>query len=349
MFSEFVIAYLFLGGTGGGALVVLALLECANARRRFSCIRITSGLFSGPGPSGLTSIANTANPANAASAAPAPASRIRRLFALPDDVLRNGWVVCSVMLALGILFLFMDLGHPERVFALLTHPNFSAITVGAYALIAALICSTAFCLLALNGEYLLRTRGIYILSALCVLAGITVILYTGILLASAPSVLIWMTPLVPVLFALSSISGGIACVMLGAAFANTRQVFDRVLIRLGDIDTALIGLELIALAVWLVWGILAPGPDASAKALVTGELAPIFWGGLIVLGLVLPILMEQSLNYSNHKTQTLMVAALVLLGGILLRVCVVGAGSFDVTQTGEFIGQMVQTAAAPTL
>ena len=188
MFSEFVIAYLFLGGTGGGALVVLALLECANARRRFSCIRITSGLFSGPGPSGLTSIANTANPANAASAAPAPASRIRRLFALPDDVLRNGWVVCSVMLALGILFLFMDLGHPERVFALLTHPNFSAITVGAYALIAALICSTAFCLLALNGEYLLRTRGIYILSALCVLAGITVILYTGILLASAPSV-----------------------------------------------------------------------------------------------------------------------------------------------------------------
>ena len=321
MFSDFVIAYLFLGGTGGGALVVLAILECANAHRRFSGFRISSGTFSSAEVWTRT----------------LPGQRFRQLFALPDGVLRNGWAVCTVTLALGILFLFMDLGRPERVFALLVHPNLSSITVGAYALIAALVCSAVFCLLALNGEYLLRPRGIYALAGVCVLAGLAVILYTGILLANTPSALIWMTPLVPVLFALSSLSGGIACVMLGAAFANTRQVFDRVLIRLGDIDTALIGLELTALAAWLLWGILTPGPDASAKALVMGDFAPIFWAGLIALGLVLPILMEQSLNYSNHKTQTLMVAALVLLGGALLRVCVVGAGGFDVTQTGEFI------------
>ena len=320
MFSDFVIAYLFLGGTGGGALMVLALLECANARRRFTRVRVNAGLFT-----------------DASSVPALSASRMHRLFALPDDVLRGGWVICAVTLALGILFLFMDLGRPDRVFALLTHPNLSAITVGAYALITALVCAFAFCLLALNDEYLLRPRGIYALAAVGVVAGATVILYTGILLMEAPSVLIWMTPLVPALFALSSLSGGIACVMLAAAFANTRQVFSRVLIRLGDADTALIVAELLTLAAWLAWAFFAPGPDVSAKALVTGEFAPMFWLGLGGVGLVLPIILEQFLNYGNHKTQTLMIAALVLVGGVLLRVCVVGAGSFDVTQTGGFL------------
>ena len=102
MFSEFVIAYLFLGGTGGGALVVLALLECANARRRFSRIRITSGFFSGPGPAGLiggiglasasrlvgaASAVSAANTANVTTPVSAPGPRIRtcKYAGLDDD------------------------------------------------------------------------------------------------------------------------------------------------------------------------------------------------------------------------------------------------------------------------
>ena len=323
MFSDFATAYLFLGGTGGGALIVLALLECANARRRFSGVRITSGIFS-------------ASAELSALTPPTRSQRVRAKFALPDDVLRNAWVICAVTLALGILFLFMDLGRPERVLALLAHPTLSAITVGAYALMLALACATAFCVLALMDVYALSVRGIYVFAAICMVAGTTVILYTGILLTQSVSVLFWMTPLVPALFALSSLSCGIACVMLGAAFATTRQVFSGAMMRLGNIDTALIAGEALVLAAWLIWGLATAGPNLSAQALVTGPLAVPFWLGLAGIGLILPTTLEQYLNYSNHKTQTLMIAALVLFGGVMLRICVVGAGGFDITQTGAF-------------
>lgn len=323
MFSDFVIAYLFLGGTGGGALVVLALLECANAPRRYFAVRVTSGLFSRPGEFG-------------AVRTPTRGQRLCRLFYLPGDVLKNAWIVCASALALGILFLFMDLGHPDRVFALLAHPNLSAITVGAYALIFALVCAGAFCILALADVPAPNARGIRALAALGIAAGAAVILYTGILLTQAVSVLFWMTPLVPALFCLSSLSGGIACVMLGAAFAAARQASDRVLVRLARIDTALIACEALALASWIIWGLATPGPDESAKALVAGPLGAPFWLGLVAAGLAAPAVLEQLPDRGGRRTQTLAIAVLVLFGGAMLRVCVVGAGSFDVTQTGAY-------------
>ena len=50
---------------------------------------------------------------------------------------------------------------------------------------------------------------------------------------------------------------------------------------------------------------------------MTGHFAPLFWGGLVGIGLVIPLLID----FVGHRVQALSVvaAALVLVGGFVLR------------------------------
>jgi formate-dependent nitrite reductase membrane component NrfD len=56
---------------------------------------------------------------------------------------------------------------------------------------------------------------------------------------------------------------------------------------------------------------------------VTGHYAPLFWGGLVVVGLAVPLVLEVLL----HGTRTLgaISAVLVLIGGFVLRYVIVMA------------------------
>lgn len=74
------------------------------------------------------------------------------------------------------------------------------------------------------------------------------------------------------------------------------------------------------------------GAKRSLEALVSGELMWYFWIGVIVCGLIVPALLDWFASWRNYRSQVLWVAALVLVGGLLLRICIVGAGAYDVTQ-----------------
>jgi len=69
--------------------------------------------------------------------------------------------------------------------------------------------------------------------------------------------------------------------------------------------------ELIVLAVFLVL------LGAAAKPIVSGHFAPLFWGGLVGAGLILPLL----LNLFGGRARVLgaVSAVLVLVGGFILR------------------------------
>ena len=87
MFSALTTGYLFLGGAGAGALVVLSLLECANAQRRF----------------GRSPVRTLMTPAPALASASATRARLRTAFALPDEFFARAWPLCFVALAVGML------------------------------------------------------------------------------------------------------------------------------------------------------------------------------------------------------------------------------------------------------
>lgn len=292
MFNALTIGYLFLGGTGAGAVAVLCVLECARALRW-------------------------------------------RALAMPEEFFARGWPVCTVTLATGILCLLADLGRPDRLLHLLTSPEPSAMAVGSFALAAALVLAAAFSAFALFDTVRLPRVAVVCLAAAGVAAAGATAAYTGVLLESLASVLLWRTPFVPALFVLSSASCGIAVAFLAASFVETRHPYRGPLVWLARVDGGIVLVEAGCLAVFLLLAFAGEGTVAAARALVLGELAPVFWGVLAVCGLAVPLVLERFLTHGNSRTQLLWIAALLLVGGFALRWCIVGAGAYDVTQMPE--------------
>ena len=286
VFNVLTTSYLFLGGTGAGALAVLCVLECARVLRW-------------------------------------------RALAMPEEFFARAWPVCAVTLATGMLCLLADLGRPDRLLGLLSSPTPSAMAAGSFALVAALACAAAFSLGAL-----LDTVRLALAAAGALSAAVTAT-YTGALLQSLASVLLWRTSLVPVLFVLSSASCGIATAFLAASFVETRHPYRGPLVWLARIDGGIVVVEAGCLSAFVLLAFAGEETAAAARALAFGELAPVFWGVLAVCGLAVPLVLERFLTHGNSRTQLLWIAALLLVGGFALRWCIVGAGAYDVTQMPE--------------
>ena len=323
VFSDFVIGYLFLGGTGAGALVVLCLLECVNARRRFGSLK------------GRTRLGRTLSGRTMPPRTPGRQSGVFGAFALPGEFFVRAWLICLVVLACAIACLAFDLGRFDRVFNLLLTPRLSIMTVGAYALAASFVTAGVFAAFALLDNVFPGPGLVYALSIMGVLVGVVTMVYTGVLLSSLASVLFWQTPLLPVLFVVSSLSCGIACVLFSGVFVEARQPVVAPLARLAYIDGSVILAEAVVLAAYLTWGVLGDATACAAYALIAGDLAWLFWGGLVIIGLVVPFVMERFVAYGNYRSQLVWIAAAVLLGGFIMRLCFVDAGLYDVTQAGS--------------
>ena len=102
-------------------------------------------------------------------------------------------------------------------------------------------------------------------------------------------------------------------------------------------DTMLIGFELLMLFLFLMFAYLTVGDVRYAieTILPGGPLAAMFWTGVVLIGLVIPGLLElyfvipsllYQRKYSVSRYAEIVIAAAVLFGGLLLRYVVVVAG-----------------------
>lgn len=187
--------------------------------------------------------------------------------------------------------------------------------------------------------------------------GIALGIYTGILLNTMVARPLWNSAVLGPLFLFSGLSAAAAMVhlavrvlpgrpapqgALGGAFAALWQPLgpqppapgtERSLVR-ADIGFLAVELVLIAL---LVAG-LATSTAAHQQAvglLFSQPYALVFWGGIVVLGIVVPIAL-QALELGHRIAHTVLPAILVLAGGFALRWVLVNAGqaSHFVTATG---------------
>jgi len=171
---------------------------------------------------------------------------------------------------------------------------------------------------------------------------VLLIAYTGVLL-SATNKGLWANALpLPALFVASAISTGIAAIVIIMSTAigpALRSLFGQVgeattgeaVATLGKADAVVILIEVVALTLYLLWIGLLSGP-AGAQAvgvLLSGSLALPFWGGVVVLGLLIPLALEASaLRAGKEPAATVLLtsALCVLLGGFILRMVVVIGG-----------------------
>ena len=143
--------------------------------------------------------------------------------------------------------------------------------------------------------------------------------YTGILLSAFNARPLWNNAILGPLFLTSGLSTAAAAIILLSKTSKEKHMF-------GKIDLALITIEL-ALIVHMIMGYYA-GPEVQVEAmqlLVGGEFTVMFFGFVVLLGLIVPGILEL-LDVFKYKVPVFVPAILVLIGGIVFRFVMVEAG-----------------------
>jgi len=144
-------------------------------------------------------------------------------------------------------------------------------------------------------------------------------IYTGILLSAFNARPLWNNAILGPLFLVSGLSTGAAAIILLSKNKLEKHTF-------GKIDLVLIIVEL-ALIVHMIMGYYA-GSQVQLEAmelLVGGEFTLMFFGFVVLLGLIIPAIMEL-IELIGFKVPAMVPALLVLLGGLIFRFVMVEAG-----------------------
>ncbi len=237
-------------------------------------------------------------------------------------VTRVGYLIAAPLSAICGLLLALDLGQPLRFWHMLVNvttmqPAFkywSPMSYGSWILMGFSLCA-GLAFLSVLGE----RRGFgwaiiigKIAGAIGLLFALFLVSYTGVLL-NATNQRIWGdNTLLGALFAASGVSTGIATIalILGVRRGQSPVVIER--LERADLLTILIEIGLLlALVVALI--------NAGAGAILyAGKLAPIFWGGVLVVGLLIPLGLYLRPRLLGHST-VIVASTLALVGGFILR------------------------------
>ncbi len=149
--------------------------------------------------------------------------------------------------------------------------------------------------------------------------GVGLGVYTGLLLGTMSARPMWNSSVLGPLFLVSGISTGAAAMMLSRLHEEEAHLLARW-------DSLAIGVELLLIGA-LVLGY-ATGPAASKAAgamILGGPYTAMFWGLVVVAGLVVPLLLNL-VELKREIPGTRFAPALILIGGLALRVVFVAAG-----------------------
>ncbi len=243
------------------------------------------------------------------------------------------WIVVSkigVFLGLpcvliGTLFLLADLGNPKHVFRVWMKPQTSWIARGTIIIVFFMIFAaihTAWWIWPFAGPLEVNESARHIIGFLGSIFAFLTVIYTGLLLGYSQPVTLWRTALLPVLFFVSAVSTGIMAIML---IGQGMGVDPMQLAYLAKVDVVVIVLEIFVLIVFLYNAYRTLESRPSAKRILTGAVAPIFWFGVVVCGLVIPIIFEM---LGGHGVTVVLAAVLGLFGGLCLRYTVLAGGIF---------------------
>lgn len=174
--------------------------------------------------------------------------------------------------------------------------------------------------------------------------GIAVAVYTGVLLGAMPSRPFWNSPILAMLFLLSSLSTGVAIILLARAMlhkktqdATSENRYHESGYILTASDAMLIGFELCVIFLFLMFAHLTVGDvkESVSVILFGGGMAMTFWLWVVLIGLLIPALIElyfviprllQHRAFAVPRGAEFIVPVAILVGGFMLRYVVVVVG-----------------------
>jgi formate-dependent nitrite reductase membrane component NrfD len=257
-------------------------------------------------------------------------SRLISIWGLPLDVAKATLLWGPILVAIGAPFLILDLGIKRRFLYAALNPRTSWVARGF--LILSIFIVFGLVLLAksvLPFEWLYPKSSFwYLFESITLIFAFSTALYTGILLKATKSIPLWNTYLLPLLFLVSALSTGSMAIILSALGTGLFPLDSTPLKILMGAEQILVVIEGIVLFIYLSRRYKASEQAKdSIRLLLFGEKKLLFWGGIVLLGFIFPVVLESISSLSHGNPVFILAAGVVLLcGGFFLRLGVLSAG-----------------------
>lgn len=215
------------------------------------------------------------------------------------------------------------LGKPQRFWRIILRPNSSWLARGIIFVFAFVV----FAAVQLGLSYWLPGTAVEIIfKVLAGAAALAVTVYTGFVLNTVKAVPFWNSTLLPLLFVLCGILGGFGlAVIIGLNGGNV----DITAAETGSRWLLIINALLIFVYLWAAANRETTGKKSVIEQ-VRGNLALVFWIGIVVLGIVIPLAIAFSSYFVGGVSSPLLVVGVAceVIGGLALRYCVLKAGAY---------------------
>lgn len=248
----------------------------------------------------------------------------------------------GAVLSLAIIVLLMGiphliyLGHPLRVWRIFTNLaslKTSWLTRGMWSWVVFLVFGVLYIAPSLSWFSWLpwnssEGAGRVMLGIASAAAGFGII-YPAFVMGQSPAIALWNSPILPVLFILYGLVDGIDLTLISVAALGTSKIVDVKFLEQLEISLLILG----AVSVWAYLGLMSVsrvGAREAVRRLTKGELAPLFWGVVIMIGLAIPLGVAFYGYYVGIPMGITGVAALlVLIGALYFKYVVLRAGVYS--------------------
>ncbi len=230
------------------------------------------------------------------------------------------WLLAGAM---GVSYM-IHLSHPTRFWRMFMKPKTSWIARG-FIFIMLFIGFTTLTLI--TAQWAPEATGL--ITALKIIAGIFAFaqsIYTGFAVSYVSAIKVWNSAIVPVLFVTCGLTGGLAILLAIMMGQDSSQI-----VTLENI----IRVVLIALAVIIgvyLWNTTYSSSSArdAVKRLIGGSLAPLFWIGVFLFGIVIPVAISLATLWTDEPAAAIMITAVIseIIGGLALRFAILKAGVY---------------------
>ncbi len=230
------------------------------------------------------------------------------------------WLIIAVIKG-GAHLIF--LGKPTRFWRIIFRPQTSWLARG---LIFVLLFVVFTAIQLVFSYWLPGTAGEIVFKVLAGIMALAVTVYTGFILNTVKAVPFWNSALLPVLFVLCGILGGFG---LSVVIALNGGHVDIMAAETGSRWLLIINALIIAIYLWAAAN-REPTGKQSVIEQMRGSVAPIFWIGIVVLGIIIPLAIAFSSYFVVKVESALLVTGVAceVAGGLALRYCVLKAGAY---------------------
>lgn len=236
-------------------------------------------------------------------------------------LVRMATYISIPLFGVGMLALVVDLGRPDRVWHMfVAYQPRSVMWFGTYFLVTGSAVGAGLALCELGEVTRVHIpwadRVEYWATRIGWLFALIVVAYVGVVFTQTARPMWSATLLLPALFISSAMSTGAAMLALALQLVKSDEPA-WVTVKLKEASVTFIAIEIVILFAFVAW--LAQA-GAGAQVLFTGVLSLYFWVGLVLLGLLVPLILEWRAP-SKGKFRLVLLAApvLTLLGGLVLR------------------------------